>query len=41
MYLAGEGIDPPFGALVEMVRDIQARKATVYTAADRIRGWRI
>ncbi|MGW0333173.1 toxin Doc [Streptomyces sp. NPDC003011] len=41
MHTSGEGIDPPYGALVELVRDIQARKATVYQAADRIRGWRI
>ncbi len=41
MHTSGEGIDPPYGALVELVRDIQARKATVYQAADRIRAWRI
>ncbi|MFC8920791.1 toxin Doc [Streptomyces sp. NPDC047821] len=41
MYASGEGIDAPYGALVELVRDIQAAKATVYQAADRIRAWRI
>ncbi|GGU48955.1 toxin Doc [Streptomyces lavendofoliae] len=41
MHAAGEGIDAPYGALVELVRDIQAAKATVYQAADRLRGWRI
>jgi len=41
MNASGEGIDPPYGALVELVRDIQARKASVFQAADRIRGWRI
>ncbi|MGP3991496.1 toxin Doc [Streptomyces sp. 3N207] len=41
MSASGEGIDPPYGALVELVRDIQAGKATVYKAADRIRSWRI
>ncbi|MFH8468542.1 toxin Doc [Streptomyces sp. NPDC017991] len=41
MHTSAEGIDPPYGALVELVRDIQARKATVYQAADRIRTWRI
>ncbi|GAA2497812.1 toxin Doc [Streptomyces gobitricini] len=41
MHASGEGIDAPYGALVELVRDIQAAKATVYQAADRIRGWRI
>ncbi|MCJ1676450.1 toxin Doc [Streptomyces sp. APSN-46.1] len=41
MHASGEGIDPPCGALVELVRDIQAGKSTVYQAADRIRAWRI
>jgi hypothetical protein len=41
MHACDEGIDPPYGALVDLVRDIQARKATVYQAADRIRTWRI
>lgn len=41
MHASGEGIDAPYGALVELVRDIQAAKTTVYQAADRIRGWRI
>jgi len=41
MNASGEGIDPPYGALVELVRDIQARKVTVFQAADRIRTWRI
>ncbi|GAA3380861.1 hypothetical protein GCM10020367_69850 [Streptomyces sannanensis] len=41
MHACGEGIDPPYGALVQLVRDIQAGKATVYQTADRIRTWRI
>ncbi|MFF8833187.1 toxin Doc [Streptomyces sp. NPDC015131] len=41
MHASGEGIDAPYGALVELVRDIQAARATVYQAADRLRGWRI
>ncbi|WP_328930074.1 toxin Doc [Streptomyces sp. NBC_00190] len=41
MHASGEGIDPPYGAMVDLVRDIQAGKATVYQAADRIRTWRI
>ncbi|MFI6703431.1 toxin Doc [Streptomyces sp. NPDC050509] len=41
MHASGEGIDPPYGALVELVRAIQSGKAGVYQAADRIRGWRI
>lgn len=41
MHASGEGLDPPYGALVELVRDIQAGKANVYQAADRIRSWRL
>jgi hypothetical protein len=41
MHASGEGIDPPYGALVELVRAIQSGKASVYQAADLIRGWRI
>ncbi|MGV9693903.1 toxin Doc [Streptomyces sp. NPDC003444] len=41
MHASGEGIDPPYGAMVDLVRDIQAGKVTVYQAADRIRTWRI
>ncbi|MFF0451430.1 toxin Doc [Streptomyces sp. NPDC004609] len=41
MHAAGEGIDPPYGALVTLVRDIQSAGTTVYQAADRLRDWRI
>lgn len=41
MHASGEGIDPPYGAMVDLVRDIQAGKTSVYQAADRIRAWRI
>ncbi|MCX4985785.1 toxin Doc [Streptomyces sp. NBC_00250] len=41
MHASGEGIDPPYGAMVDLVRDVQSGKATVYQAADRIRTWRI
>ncbi|RDG34626.1 toxin Doc [Streptomyces corynorhini] len=41
MHASGEGIDPPYGALVELVRAIQSGKSNVYQAADQIRGWRI
>ncbi|WP_327129930.1 toxin Doc [Streptomyces sp. NBC_01727] len=41
MHASGEGIDPPYGALVELVRDIQSGKASVYQAGDHIRSWRI
>ncbi|MBB0245506.1 toxin Doc [Streptomyces alkaliphilus] len=41
MHASGEGIDPPYGALVDLVRDITAGQADVYDAADRLRSWRI
>lgn len=41
MHASGEGIDPPYGALVDLVRDIQSHKVGVFDAADRIRTWRI
>ncbi|MEU2510350.1 toxin Doc [Streptomyces sp. NPDC007863] len=41
MHASGEGIDPPYRAMVDLVRDIKEEKATVYQAADRIRAWRL
>lgn len=41
MHACGEGVNPPYGALVDLVRDIQARKAGLFDAAERIRDWRI
>ncbi|MFJ9521152.1 toxin Doc [Kitasatospora sp. NPDC101801] len=41
MHAAEEGIDPPYGALVELARDVAEFKADVFVAADRIRSWRI
>lgn len=41
MHASGEAIDPHCGAMVELVRDIQESKATVYQTADRIRTWRL
>lgn len=38
-HACGEGIDPPYGALVDLVRDIQAGNSTVYQTAGRIRTW--
>ncbi|RKN45031.1 toxin Doc [Streptomyces hoynatensis] len=41
MHLSGEGIDPPYGALVDLARDVLGGHADIYAAADRIRSWRI
>ncbi|MET9605302.1 toxin Doc [Streptomyces sp. NPDC006512] len=41
MHAAGEAIDAPYGALIDLARDIGAGRADAYDAADRIRSWRI
>jgi hypothetical protein len=41
MHMSGEGIDPPYGALVDLARDLLSGKADVFGAADRLRSWRI
>ncbi|MEC4020780.1 toxin Doc [Streptomyces sp. H27-D2] len=41
MAAAGEGVDAPYGAMVDLARDIKDYQADVYESADRIRGWRI
>ncbi|MFI6686339.1 toxin Doc [Streptomyces sp. NPDC050485] len=38
---ADEDIDPPYRALIDLARDIDAGRADAYDAADRIRSWRI
>ncbi|MBC7268112.1 MAG: toxin Doc, partial [Streptomyces sp.] len=39
--VSGVGMDPPYGALVDLVRDLIDGKADVYAAADRLRSWQI
>lgn len=41
MSAAGEALDAPYGALVDLARDIDAGRADAYDAADRIRSWRV
>ena len=41
MDAVGEGIDAPYGALIDLARDIDAGRADAYDAAYRIRSWRI
>ncbi|MFE5591196.1 toxin Doc [Streptomyces sp. NPDC056549] len=41
MHASGEAIEPPARAMVDLVRDIQESKATVYQAAAHIRTWRL
>lgn len=41
MHASDEGLDVPYGELVELCKDILAGKDSVFGAADRIRSWRI
>ncbi|MFH8977884.1 toxin Doc [Streptomyces sp. NPDC017890] len=41
MYASGVGIDPPYGALVDLARDLKSGGTDVYGAADRLRAWQI
>ncbi len=41
MYASDVGMDPPYGALVDLARDLMSGKADVYSAADRLRSWQI
>ncbi|MBD3934865.1 hypothetical protein IF129_25300 [Streptomyces chumphonensis] len=41
MDASGQGIDPPYGALIDLARDIDAARADVYDTGDRLRSWRI
>lgn len=41
MAASGEGIDPPYGALVAMVQDLLAGKIDEFAAAERFRRWRV
>jgi hypothetical protein len=41
MDAASEAIDPPYGAMIDLARDIDVGRTDGYNAADRIRSWRI
>jgi hypothetical protein len=41
MNAAGEAIDPPYGAMIDLAGDIDTGRADGYDAAARIRSWRI
>ncbi|MFF5092045.1 toxin Doc [Streptomyces niveus] len=41
MDATGEGVNPPYGALIDLARDIDAGRTDAYDVADRIRSWRI
>ncbi|MEU5108177.1 toxin Doc [Streptomyces sp. NPDC021354] len=41
MDASGEAIDPPYGSLVDLARDITGGKANETDAAERVRAWRV
>lgn len=41
MDAAGEAVDPPYGALIDLARDIDTGRVDAFDTADRIRSWRI
>ncbi|MGW6060335.1 toxin Doc [Streptomyces sp. NPDC055189] len=41
MDQSGEGIDPPYGALSDLVRKIRGTRISVYTVAEALRTWRV
>ncbi|MET8565687.1 toxin Doc [Streptomyces flaveolus] len=41
MDQSGEGIDPPYGALSDLVRKVRDSRVSVYAVAEALRSWRI
>ncbi|MFH9426505.1 toxin Doc [Streptomyces sp. NPDC017529] len=41
MGQSGQGIDPPYGALSELVREVRDGEVKLPAVADRLRSWRI
>ncbi|WP_329126964.1 toxin Doc [Streptomyces sp. NBC_01465] len=41
MQDSGEVVDPPYGALVELAKDVDAKRADIFEIADRLRSWRM
>lgn len=41
MDQCGEGIDPPYGALSDLIRKVRDSRLTVYAIAEALRSWRI
>lgn len=41
MSMCGEGVDAPYGEIVELTKQLTADKTDVFDAAGRIRSWRI
>lgn len=41
MAASDQGVDPPYGALVDLARAVDTDKADVYTVAEHLRSWRL
>ncbi|MEU4038846.1 toxin Doc [Streptomyces collinus] len=41
MDQSGEGIDPPYGALSDLVRKVRDTRLGVYAVAEALRGWKL
>ena len=41
MDQSGEGIDPPYGALSDLVRKVRDTRVSVYAVAEALRSWKI
>ncbi|MEU3506440.1 toxin Doc [Streptomyces longwoodensis] len=41
MDQCGEGIDPPYGALSDLVREVRDSRLSIYAVAEALRSWRI
>ncbi|MGW1988034.1 toxin Doc [Streptomyces collinus] len=41
MDQSGEGIDPPYGALSDLVRKVRDTRLSVYAVAEALRGWKL
>ncbi|MEE1758704.1 toxin Doc [Streptomyces sp. NPDC014892] len=41
MDQSAQGIDPPYGALSDLIRKVRESRLTIYEVADTLRSWRI
>ncbi|MCQ4207418.1 toxin Doc [Streptomyces longispororuber] len=41
LHDSGEGIDPPYGALSDLVRKVREERMSVYAVAGQLRDWRV
>ncbi|MDI1455295.1 toxin Doc [Streptomyces sp. ATE26] len=41
MDQSGEGIDPPYGALSDLVRKVRDTRLSIYAVAETLRGWKL